>query len=111
MSCTEDKLLKFFETFFFHTIWGFTETEHTKRTCTSKKPINISRTDNIHFKCDFIEGSVKGIRKPISCTSISLDISPGHKIIKRPWIKLHKKNKNFGKRMFLYKLIKITEMT
>ena len=57
----------------------------------SDKPINITRIDKIHLKCECIQGSiVNGVRKPILC-SFALFSPPGHKIYKAPRIKLFKK--------------------
>ena len=57
----------------------------------SDKPINITRIDKIHPKCDCIQGSlVNGVREPILC-KFALSSPPGHKIYKEPRIKLFKK--------------------
>ena len=57
----------------------------------SEKPINITRIDKVHLKCDCIDGSiVNGIREPI-LYSFALDQPPGHKIYKKPKVKLFKK--------------------
>ena len=57
----------------------------------SDKPINITRIDKIHLKCDCTQGSfVNGIREPI-LYSFALSSPPGHKIFKEPKIKLFKK--------------------
>ena len=56
----------------------------------SDKPINITRIDKIHLKCDCIQGSiVNGIREPI-LFSFALSSPPGHKIYKEPRVKLFK---------------------
>ena len=57
----------------------------------SDKPINIIGIDKIHLKCDCIQGSiVNGIREPV-LYSFALSSPPGHKIYKKPRIKLLKK--------------------
>ena len=55
------------------------------------RPINITGIDKIHLKCDCINGSiVNGVREPI-LYSFALSSPPGHKIYKKPRIKLSKK--------------------
>ena len=57
----------------------------------SDKPINKTGIDKVHLKCDCIDGSiVNGVREPI-LYSFALDQPPGHKIYKKPTIKLFKK--------------------
>ena len=57
----------------------------------SDRPINITRIDKSHLKCDCTQGSVvNGIRAPI-LYSFSLPSPPGHKIYKEPRVKLFKK--------------------
>ena len=61
-------MLKFNEKIFFHTKLGFTKTDDT-----GEKPTKITGTDKIHWKCDFIDGSlVCGIRQP-TIKSFALD--------------------------------------
>ena len=58
--------------------------------CKSDKPINITRIDKNHLKCDCIQGSiVNGVREPI-LYSFALSSSLGHKNYKEPRIKLFK---------------------
>ena len=55
------------------------------------RPINISGIDEIHLKCDCIQGSiVNGKREPI-LFSFALSSPPGHKKYKEPRVKLFKK--------------------
>ena len=57
----------------------------------SDKPINITGTDMILFKYDYIQGSIiNGVREPI-LYSFALSSPPGHKIYKETRIKLFKK--------------------
>ena len=57
----------------------------------SDRPINITGIDKIHLKCDYIEGSiVNGIREPV-LYSFALSSPPGHKINKKPRIKLFRR--------------------
>ena len=57
----------------------------------SDKPINITGIDEVHLKCDSIQGSiVNGIREPI-LYSFALSSPPGRKSYKEPRFKLFKK--------------------
>ena len=57
----------------------------------SDKPVNIPGIDKVHLKCGCIQGSlVNGTREPI-LYSFALSSPPGHKIYKKPIIKLLKK--------------------
>ena len=57
----------------------------------SEKPLNITGIDKVHLKCDCIDGSiVNGIRERIFLSFV-LDQPPGHKIYKKPKVKLLKK--------------------
>ena len=57
----------------------------------SDKPINITGIDEVHLKCNCINGSIViGVREPI-LYSFALSSPPGHKIYKEPRIKLFKK--------------------
>ena len=57
----------------------------------SDKPINITGSDEIHLKCDCIQGSiVNSIRQSI-LYSFALSSPPGHKIYKQPRINLFEK--------------------
>ena len=98
-----NQTLIFTERSFFYTILGFTQSRsyplddidsHYQIIAGSykgDKPINITGTDKIHLKCDCIQGSiVNGIREPI-LYSFALSSPPGHKIYKKPRIKLFKK--------------------
>ena len=69
----------------------------------SDKPVNITGHDEIHLKCDFINGSlVKGTREPI-LYSFALSSPPSHKIFKEPRIKNFKKiNKPTRSHITLY---------
>ena len=55
------------------------------------RPINITRVDKNHLKCDCIQGSiVNGIREPI-LFSFGLSSPPGHKKFKELRVKRFKK--------------------
>ena len=57
----------------------------------SDRPIKLTGIDNVHLKCDCINGSiVSGAIKSI-LYSFALSSPPGHKIYKEPRIKLFKK--------------------
>ena len=88
---------------FFYTILGFTQShpgplndiegfyQILPGSYKTDKPINITGIDKIHLKCDCIQGSiVNGIREPI-LYSFAFSSPPGHKIYKKPSIKLSKK--------------------
>ena len=88
---------------FFYTILGFTQSHQgplndiegfyqiLAGSYKSDKPINITRIDKIHLKCDCIQGSIiNGLQQPILC-SFALSSPPGHKIYKEPRIKLFEK--------------------
>ena len=86
---------------FFYTILGFTQShplddidgfyQLIAGSYKSHKPINITGIDKVHLKCDCIDGSImNGTREPISY-SFALDQPPGHKIYKKPKVKLFKK--------------------
>ena len=90
---------------FFYTILGFTQSHRgplndiegfyqiLPGSYQSNKPISNTGVDNVHLKCDCIQGSiVNGIREPI-LYSFALGSPPGHKIYKEPRIKLFKKVK------------------
>ena len=84
---------------FFHTILGFTRSRSypiddiegfyqlIAGSYKSDRPINISGIDEVHLKCDCIQGSiVNGVREPI-LSSFALSSPPGHKIYKEPRVK------------------------
>ena len=88
---------------FFYTILGFTQSHQghlndiegfyqiLSGSYKSHRPINITGIDKVHLKCDCIQGSiVNGLRGPILC-SFALSSPPGHKIYKKPRVKLFKK--------------------
>ena len=88
---------------FFYTILGFTQSHSyplddidgfyqlIAGSYKSDKPINITGIDNVHLKCDCIQGSIiNGVRESISY-SFALSSPPGHKINKEPRVKLFKK--------------------
>ena len=91
---------------FFYTILGFTQSHEgplneiegfyqiLPGSYKGDKPINITGIDKVHLKCDCINGStVNGIRSPILYSFASS--SPlGHKIYKKPRIKLFNKTKS-----------------
>ena len=55
------------------------------------KPINITRVDRVHLKCDCINGSIViGVREP-TLYSFVLIFPPGHVIYKEPRIEQFKK--------------------
>ena len=98
-----NQTLIFTERSFFYTILGFTQSRSyplddidshyqiIAGSYKSDKPINITGIDEIHLKCDCIQGSiVNGIREPI-LYSFALSSPPGHRIYKEPRIKLFKK--------------------
>ena len=98
-----NQTLIFTEKSFFYTILGFTRSRSyplddiegfyqlIAGSYKSDKPINITGIEKIHLKCDCIQGGiVNGIREPI-LYSFALSSSPGHKINKKPGIKLFKK--------------------
>ena len=79
---------------FFYTILGFTRLHSypledidgfyqlSAGSYKSDRPINITRIDKIHLKCDCIQGSiVNGTREPI-LYGFALSSPPGHKIFK-----------------------------
>ena len=95
--------LIFTEKSFFYTILGFTQSRSCplddidgfyqliKGSYKSDRPINITEIDKIHLKADVIQGSiVNGVREPI-LFSFALSSPPGHKIYKKPRVKLFKK--------------------
>ena len=88
---------------FFYTILGFTQSHQSSLndiegfyqiipgSYKSNKPINITGIDNVHLKCNVVDGSiVNGVREPF-LYSFALDQPPGHKIYKEPKVKLFKK--------------------
>ena len=92
--------LLFTEKSFFYTILGFTQSQSyplddiegfyqvIAGSYKSDKPINITGIDKIHLQCDCTKGSiVNGIREPI-LYSFALSSPPGHKIYKKPRVKL-----------------------
>ena len=57
----------------------------------SEELINITGIDEVHLKCDCIDGSImNGTREPI-LYSFALDQPPGYKFYKEPKVKLSKK--------------------
>ena len=76
----------FNEKSFFSTILGFTagwDYKHYNQYL-SQKIVNLSNTNEIHLKCDAIDGSVvDGIRQPI-LYSFVLDKSAGYKVFSEP---------------------------
>ena len=88
---------------FFYTILGFTQSHQgplndiegfyqiLPGSYKSDRPINITGIDEIHLKCDCVQGSiVNGIRESI-LYSFALSSPPIFKIYKEPRIKLFKK--------------------
>ena len=88
---------------FFYTILGVTQSHQgplndiegfyqiLPKSYKSDRPINITGIDEIHLKCDCIQGSVvNGIRESF-LYSFALSSPPNHKIYKEPRIKLFKK--------------------
>ena len=69
----------------------------------SERPINFSSIDEVHLKCDCIEGSiVNGVREHI-LYNFALDKPAFQKILKEPKIKLLKKlNKSVLSHIRLY---------
>ena len=88
---------------FFYTILGFIQShqgplndiegfyQNVPGSYKSDRPINITGIDKIRLKCDCIQRSiVNGVREPI-LYSFALSSPPGHKIYKKPRVKLFKK--------------------
>ena len=69
----------------------------------SDRPINITGIDEVHLKCDCIQGSiVNGKREPI-LFSFVLSSPPSYKIYKEPRVKLFKKiNKSVPSHITFY---------
>ena len=95
-----NQTLIFTEKSFFYTILGFTQSRFyplddiegfyqiIAGSYKSDKTINITGIDKIHLKCDCIHGSiVNGVRETI-LYSFALSSTPGHKIYKKPRVKL-----------------------
>ena len=88
--------LRFDERSLFHTLLGFTPCWDYKPTNSSgvytcEKILNLSTTNKIHLKCEFIDGSVvNGLRQPI-LYSFALDKLPGYKVFCEPETVHHKK--------------------
>ena len=62
----------------------FTNKDFQTGTHTSEKPVMITTTDNVHLKCDCVDGSiVNGIREQILFL-FNLSAPPEYKIIKEP---------------------------
>ena len=78
--------IRFDEKSFFNTILGFTpgwDYKHYNKYI-SQKIVSLSNTNNIHLKCDIIDGSVvNGLRQPI-LYSFVLDKKPGYKVFSEP---------------------------
>ena len=78
--------IRFDEKSFFSTILGFTpgwDYKHYNKYI-SQKIVNLSSTNIIHLKCDFIDGSVvNGVRQPI-LYSFVLDKPSGYKVFCQP---------------------------
>ena len=103
-SVTTNKTIMFTKnSFFFNTILSFTKSHSgvlgdipgfdqlILGSYKSNRPINITRIDNIHHKCDCIHRSiVNGVRETI-LYSFAFRSPPGHKIYKEPRIKLFKR--------------------
>ena len=78
--------IRFHEKSFFSTILGFTsgwDYKHYNKYI-SQKILNLVSTNEIHLKCDVIDGSlVDGLRQPI-LYSFVLDKKPGYKVFSEP---------------------------
>ena len=98
-----NQTLNFTEKSFSYTILGFTQSHQgplndiegfyqiLPGSYKGNKPINITRIDKVHLKCDCIHGSiVNGVREPI-LFSFVLSFPPAHKIHIEPRVKLFKK--------------------
>ena len=110
-----NQTLIFTEKSFFYTILGFTRSRSyplddidgfyqlIAGSYKSDEPINVTGIDEIHSKCDCINGSiVNGVRKTI-LYSFASSSPPGHKIDKEPRVKLFKKvNKSILSHVTLY---------
>ena len=57
----------------------------------SNRPINITGTDEIHLKCDCINGSIANGNREPTLYSFGLGQPPGHKIYEEPRKKVFKK--------------------
>ena len=100
---TTNRRIQFTQKASFYVILGFTQhlsselgdfvgfVQLTPGYYKSDKPVNITGIDEIHLKCDFINGSlVKGTREPI-LYSFALSSPPSRKIFKEPRMKNFKK--------------------
>ena len=110
-----NQTLLFTKKSFFYAILGFTQSRSyplddidgfyqlIAGSYKSDKPINITGIDKVHLKCDCIQGSiVNGVREPI-LFSFALSSPPGHKIYKKPRVKLFKKvNKSVLSHIMFY---------
>ena len=110
-----NQTLLFTEKSFFYTILGFTQCHQAPLndivghyqliagSYNSNKPMNLTRIDKVHLKCDCIQGSiVNGIRESV-LLSFDLSSPPGHKINNEPRVKLFKKvNKSVLSDMTFY---------
>ena len=78
--------IRFDEKSFFSTILGFTsgwDYKHYNQYL-SQKIVNLSSTNEIHLKCDCIDGSIQdGLRQPI-LFSFVLDKPSGYKVFCEP---------------------------
>ena len=78
--------IRFDEKSFFSTILGFTpgwDYKHYNK-YVSQKIVNLSNTNEIHLKCDCIDGSIQdGVRQPI-LYSFVLDKPSGYKVFSEP---------------------------
>ena len=87
---------------FFHTILGFTQSISyplddidgfyplIAGSYKSDKPINITGIDKVHLKCYCIDGSIMNGTRKLIVYSFALDQPSGHKLHKKPRIKLFK---------------------
>ena len=78
--------IRFDEQSFLSTVLGFTpgwDYKHYNKYI-SQKILNLGSTNEIHLKCDCIDGSIQdGVRKPI-LFSFVLDKKPGYKVFSEP---------------------------
>ena len=97
--------IRFDEKSFFSTVLGFTpgwDYKHYNKYI-SQKIVNLSNTNEIHLKCDVINGSVdNGLRQSI-LYSFVLDRKPGYKVLSDPeTIHYKKMNKSVLKTITFY---------
>ena len=87
--------IRFDEKSFFSAVLGFTprwDYKHYNKYI-SRKIANLSSTNKINLKCDFIDGSVVNVLRQPIVYSFVLDKKPGYKVFSEPETIHYKKNK------------------